>query len=296
MKRKKAGNLILKIYEALKKSILILKKAGIESAMLDSQLLLSKAIKKDKLYVMVNRNEQIDDSKLKEFVKMVQIRSKYMPVKYILGHSEFMGIDFNIRQGVLIPRPDTEILAEDALKEIDKNSYKIICDVCTGSGAIGMSIASLNKNVTCDCLDISEDALDIARENLIKLGISEKVKVIKSDLLEVPISNCKKYDVVISNPPYIEKSEIGKLDDSVKKYEPYIALCGGDDGLDFYRNITMQSLKVLNNNGMLIYEIGYNQKDDVINIMKNAGFSEISFLKDLSGNDRVVKGKYTFYN
>lgn len=281
----------LKVGELLKYGYEVLKSEGIESYALDCDLLLGKVINKDRLFLLLNRNYELTNNEVEEFYKLIELRKSRMPIKYMLGECEFMGLAFRVKEGVLIPRPDTEILVECAIDEINKNKFIDVCDVCCGSGIIGITIAKMVNNVNVKCCDISETAYEVTSENIKKLNVSEKTKIIKSDLLNKFIETGEKFDVIVSNPPYIRPDVIETLMEDVKKFEPYEALCGGEDGLDFYREITCQSLKALNEGGMLLFEIGYDQKEDVSNIMKEYGFCEIECIKDLAGKDRVVKGK-----
>ncbi|MBV7272354.1 peptide chain release factor N(5)-glutamine methyltransferase [Clostridiaceae bacterium UIB06] len=281
----------MKVGELLKYGYEILKSKGIESYALDCDLLLGKVIKKDRLFLLLNREYELNNSEIDEFYRLISLRKNKMPIKYMLGECEFMGLSFYVKEGVLIPRPDTETLVECAIEEIKKNNFIHVCDVCCGSGIIGLTIAKLMDNVNIKSSDISDIACEVTKENIKRLNLSEKVEVIKSDLLDKFIKNQDKFDVVVSNPPYIRKEVIGTLMEDVKNFEPYEALCGGDDGLDFYRKITCQSLKVLNKGGVLLFEIGYDQMEDVSNILKEYGFSKIECIKDLAEKDRVIKGK-----
>ncbi|WP_309245121.1 peptide chain release factor N(5)-glutamine methyltransferase [Clostridium estertheticum] len=267
----------------------ILKKVNIESYLLDSQLLLGKVLKKDKLFIMINRDFKISIEQENEFFRLIQIRKNKMPIKYILGECEFMGMDFIVRPGVLIPRPDTEILVEEVIKHVKEKGLTQICDVCTGSGAIGISIAEFIKTVRVTLCDISEDALAVAKLNIERFKLSKRINIEHSDLLQVAINQHKKFEVIVSNPPYIKEEIIPTLMDDVKGYEPFIALCGGEDGLDFYRRITKESILVLEKGGLLAFEIGYDQKEAVTDILLKSGFNNIECIKDLSGNDRVIK-------
>lgn len=280
----------MKIGEALTKAYSILKDENIDTYIIDAQLLLQKVLQKDKVFIIINRDLEIKESEKEEFFRLLNIRKSKMPVKYILGECEFMGMNFTIKEGVLIPRGDTEILVEKALEEIDKNKYKRVCDVCCGSGAIGISIGKLNESAQVICLDISDTACQVTQENINKFNVSDRVKVIKSDLLNEAIKNHLTFDIILSNPPYIREAEIPSLMEDVKNYEPYIALSGGADGLDFYRKITKQSLELLEAGGMLAYEIGYDQREDVERILLENAFTNIVCLKDLAGLDRVVIG------
>ncbi|MBZ9615372.1 peptide chain release factor N(5)-glutamine methyltransferase [Clostridium estertheticum] len=275
--------------EVLLESYKILKKVNIESYLLDSQLLLGKVLKKDKLFIMINRDIKISIEQENEFFRLIQIRKNKMPIKYILGKCEFMGMDFIVKPGVLIPRPDTEILVEEVIKYIKEKGLTQICDVCTGSGAIGISIAEFIKEALVTLYDISEDALAVAKLNIERFKLSKRINIEHSDLLQVAINKHKKFEVIVSNPPYIRKEVIPTLMDDVKGYEPFIALCGGEDGLDFYRRITKESTLVLEKGGLLAFEIGYDQKEAVTDILLKSGFNNIECIKDLSGNDRVIK-------
>lgn len=283
----------MNIGQLLSKGYNILKNADIESYQLDCQLLLCKVLKKDKLFIISNRDIDVSDDEVQKFFNLIKLRQNKMPLKYILGECEFMGIDFKIRPGVLIPRPETEILVEEVIEDIKKYSYNSICDVCCGSGVIGLSIAYFIENVQVSCCDISDMAVKLTNENLNNFKINEenkKVEVIKSDLLNFALNSNKKFDVIVSNPPYIKSESIKTLMKDVKDYEPYNALCGGEDGLDFYRKIIFQSTKVLNKKGLLAFEIAYDQGEVVQHMLLNNGFKDVSCIKDLSGNDRIIKG------
>jgi release factor glutamine methyltransferase len=280
----------LKIGELLIKGYNILKSENIETYMLDTQLLLQKVLKKDKLFIMLNRELEVSEEDAKEYLLLIELRKNKMPIKYILKECEFMGINFNIREGVLIPRGDTEVLVEEALDKIKENNYIDICDVCCGSGAIGISVGKNLENTRIYCYDISDTACEVTLENINKFNLEHRIKVCKSDLLEEAIESGRRFNVVLSNPPYIRKDVIPTLMEDVKNYEPYIALCGGEDGLEFYRKITKQSLEVLKQGGMIGFEIGHDQKEDVYNILFENGFEEIRCIKDLAGLDRVVVG------
>lgn len=284
----------MKIQEVLKVGYDILKAENIETYMLDTQLILCKVLNKDKLYIITNRNIQVEDYKVEEFFKLLELRKGKMPVKYIVQSTEFMGINFFVKSGVLIPRADTEILVEEAIEEIKKRNLKSLCDVCCGSGAIGISIAHYIEELQVVCYDISETALEVTLLNTDSLKLNNRIQVYKSDLLSKAIEDKYSFDIIVSNPPYIKKEVIENLMEDVKNYEPFIALCGGDDGLDFYRRIIKESKEVLKPKGLIIFEIGYDQKEEVTKLLKNSGFKDVECIKDLSGNDRVVKGSLSY--
>ena len=278
----------MNIGEILIKSYGILKKVGIESYILDSQLLLTKVLNVNKLFIMINRSFDLNPKQENEFIRLIHLRENKMPVKYILEECEFMGMNFIVRPGVLIPRPDTEILVEGVIEYINKRAYTEVCDVCSGSGAIGIAIAEFVKEAKVTLYDISREAVALSKSNLEKFDLSKRVSAEFSDLLQVAIDENKKFQVVVSNPPYIRDEVIPTLMEDVKNYEPYLALSGGEDGLDFYRRITKQSLQVLEKGGLLAFEIGYDQKELVVGILLKSGFRGVECIKDLSGNDRVV--------
>lgn len=267
-----------------------LKDNGIDTARLDTELLLGNVIEKERLYLITHKEETIGKDQCDEFFELIEKRRKKMPVKYILNKCEFMGIDLHVEEGVLIPRDDTELLVDEVLKNISEDDEKQICDLCCGSGAIGISLACLRKNIKVDLLDYYPIPEKVTLINIEKHNLQERVSFSKSDLLDVSIKASKKYDIIVSNPPYIEEEEIEKLMDDVQKYEPHTALSGGIDGLDFYRKIVNQSIEVLNENGILAFEIGYNQGKAVKSLMEENNFKDVRVIKDFASLDRIVIG------
>ena len=267
-----------------------LKDNGIDTARLDSELLLGAIIGRERLYLITHKEETVNKEQCDKFFDMIEKRRKKMPVKYILNKCEFMGIDLHVEEGVLIPRDDTELLVEEVLKNISEDEEKKVCDLCCGSGAIGISLAHLRKNIKVDVLDYYPIPEKVTLINIEKHNLQDRVSFIKSDLLDVSIKNSKKYDIIVSNPPYIEEEEIEKLMDDVQKYEPHTALSGGVDGLDFYRKIVEQSHEVLNENGILAFEIGYNQGEAVKSLMKENNYKDVRVIKDFASLDRIVIG------
>lgn len=261
------------------------KAKNIDTYSLDAQLIVMKALDISRVKLLTYPDMDITDDKYKEIRAMADERIMYKPMQYIIGKCEFMGLDFNVNEYTLIPRGDTEILVEQAIATINNSGFNSVLDIGTGSGAIAISIAHYtNADVTA--IDISDGALNVAKKNAENNNVS--VSFLKSDLFE----NVEdKYDVIVSNPPYIETDVISTLEPQVKDYEPILALDGGKDGLDFYRKIVQDCHNFLRPNGYLMFEIGYNQGEALMYIMKNADFSEISVKKDLSGLDRLVIGK-----
>ncbi|MCD2501485.1 peptide chain release factor N(5)-glutamine methyltransferase [Clostridium sp. NSJ-145] len=279
-----------KIGELLQEGSSILKEAAVDTYMLDSQLLLGKVINKDKLYLITNRDKEISKKNEKEYFELIEKRKNKMPIKYILKSAEFMGLDFNVEEGVLIPRPDTEILVEETLKYIPQDESMNVCDLCCGSGAIGIALASFRKNINIDLIDYYDTPMKVTESNIVKHNLKDRAKFVKSDLLKVVINQNKKYKILVSNPPYIKDEVIPTLMDDVKDYEPHTALSGGEDGLIFYRRIIDESSKVLEDDGILAFEIGHDQGEEVKKLMINSGYSDVRIVKDLAGLDRVVIG------
>ncbi len=248
---------------------------------LDSKILLEKACNCDRLFLIRNRDEEIEDGSLKLYLSYIERRKNKEPIAYITREKEFMSLSFYVDENVLIPRPDTEILSEFAIE----NCHGKILDIGTGSGALAVSIAKFGKEVSVSALDISSEALAIAEKNALANGVS--VNFFKCDILNEELN--EQYDAVISNPPYIRSDVVLTLDENVKDYEPLRALDGGSDGLIFYRIITEKAFRHLNPSGILAFEIGFDQGKEVSEIMSPL-FSDIKVIKDLSGNDRVVTG------
>ena len=273
----------MKISDVLKNTADRLKKADIDTANLDAKLLLCKYLNKDKLYLIVNANEEIEvDS---SFSELVERRENYEPMQYILGKAEFYGLDFTVNKNVLIPRPDTEILVERVIDFVGDNQYTVL-DIGTGSGCIPITVAVNCKNAKAYTVDISPDATKVAVDNAKNNGVGDRVTFLNMDILnEFPDF---KVDCIVSNPPYIEDEVIPTLMEDVKNYEPIIALSGGEDGLVFYRRIAEKGKDILNDGGFIAFEVGHNQAQEVKEILDRNGYINIEITKDLAGIDRVV--------
>lgn len=258
---------------------------------LDVEILLEKALGDvDSLYIRLNLNKEVTEDEFNIFNNLIEDRLNGRPIAYIVGNREFMGLDFYVQEGVLIPRPDTEALVEEIIELCKDKKDLSLLDIGTGSGAITVSLAKYLNNADVKSFDISEIALEIGKKNAINNNVEDKIQFIKSDLFSAIKDTDIQFDVIVSNPPYIPKKDIETLHTQVKDYEPYNALEGGEDGLDFYRDITEQSVNYLKQNGILAYEVGHDQAQDVAEIMKNNGYTKIYTKKDLQGIDRVVIG------
>lgn len=272
------------IKQAITKGMIMLKSNNVESPKLKARLLLQYVLDKPRQYIIVYDNKEIDKQQQWQYFVNIEKLTKGIPLQHITHRQEFMKMDFFVDENVLIPRHDTEILVEEVIKIAQKYNSPRILDLCTGSGAIAISLKKFVPNADITAVDISEKALEIAQKNAKKL--ETKINFLKSDLFD-KLDN-KKFDIIVSNPPYIRKDEIKKLSEEVQK-EPKIALDGGEDGLDFYRIIAEQAINYLKTGSFLCFEIGYNQKNDVIKIIEDEqNYKNTYCKKDLYGNDRII--------
>lgn len=277
------------IKQILSKGMIILKGNNVESPKLKARLLLQYILKKQRQYLIIYDNKEVEKKEQWEYFVNIEKLANGVPLQHITHHQEFMKMDFYVDENVLIPRPDTEILVEETIKIAKKMNKPQILDLCTGSGAIAISIAKNVPDAKVYAIDISPKALEIAKKNAKELDA--KVKFIESDLFS-KIGKTK-FDIIVSNPPYIKKDIMSYLSKEVRK-EPEIALDGGIDGLDFYRKITTQAIDYLKFGSYLCFEIGYDQKEDVIDIIKKQEhYSNTYCQKDLGGNDRVIVTQVT---
>lgn len=258
--------------------------AGVPDAALDAWYLLQMVCRIERSYYYVHGEEDITQDAQKEYEIAVQKRAEHIPLQYIIGEQEFMGLRFKVNSNVLIPRQDTETLVEQVLK-IVKPGMKVL-DLCTGSGCVLISVLKNAPELTGMGSDISKTALLVAKENA-KLHEVD-AEWVRSDLFD---NITETFDVIMANPPYIPTGEILSLMPEVRDFEPENALDGGADGIDFYRKIAGQVKDYLNPGGYVYMEIGYDQGEAVSELMRNAGFTEVEVIKDLARNDRVVKGK-----
>ena len=263
----------------------ILKNKSIPSSQLDSEILMSKAINKDRKYILLNPNNILNKNELKIFLNFIEQRSLGKPVSYLTNKKFFWNSEFFISDDILIPRPDTEIIIENVLR-LTKNKNKInILDIGVGSGCILLSILKEKVFFNGTGIDISKKCLDICEINALNLKVRSRLKLYKSN---VDKFNLGKYDLIVSNPPYIDKLKLKYLERDVVKFEPKLALDGGLDGLSEIRKVIKKSSDLIKKNGKFILEIGYDQKNKVINLLKKEGFYINSIQKDLAKNDRCI--------
>ena len=257
----------------------------IEDSAIILKILVEYIFKIKKEQIILSYDKELNDEDVQVFFDKITKLNMGIPIQYITNIQEFMKLDFYVDENVLIPQPDTEILVEEVINYYKDKTCRVL-DLCTGSGAIGISIAKYIEDSNVMATDISNKALQIAKLNAEKNLVHKKMEFVESDLFENIEQN--KFDVIVSNPPYIRTSEINKLDMQVQN-EPHIALDGGNDGLFFYRIIAKNAYKFLEESGRLFLEIGYDQKDDVIQLLQSTNmYRNIYSKKDLGGNDRII--------
>ena len=273
------------IISVLTKSKNILKKNNIPSASLDCELLLSSSLNISREHLFMNHTQKINEVQLKEFYNLLDRRKKKEPIAYILNKKEFWNNSFYVNKNVLIPRPDTEILIEQVLKNFSKNDTISVLDIGTGSGCIVLSLLKLFKNFKGVAIDISKNALNVAKYNAKIHLLDNRVKFYKSS-----VDNFfkGKYDLVVSNPPYINNKSLKYLDEGIFKYEPNVALEGGDDGLSLITKVILKSSKLLKKGGKLILEIGCDQKYKVKMLLKSEKYYVNKIIYDYAKNPRCV--------
>jgi len=275
----------MNIQSAIIKGINILKENHIKSAQLDAEILMVKAINKDKKYIILNNQNNLELEKFIDFKRLIKERSKRRPIAHLTNKKFFWKNEFLVTKDTLIPRPDTELLIEEVLN-FTKNKDKInILDIGTGSGCILLSILSERKNFKGIGIDVSKNCLIISKINAKRLKLDNRVKFYKTNVDKFVVG---KYDLIISNPPYINKFDLKYLEKDVKSFEPKLALDGGLDGLSEIRKVINKSSELIKKKGRFILEIGFNQKNKVTKLLKEKGFYINSISKDLANNDRCI--------
>jgi len=270
---------------AIKEAYQELKKNKISSALLDSELLLSKVIKKDRKFILLNPHKKLNQNDKDTFKGLILKRSRGKPLAYMMGFKSFWKYDFKVNEKVLIPRPDTETIIEQILKIYKNKDYLNFLEIGVGSGCIALSILKEKKSFLGTGIDLSHDCIEICRYNAKKLNVSNRIKLIKSDVDNLIF---RKYDLVVSNPPYIKKYDLNKLDREVINYEPKLALDGGLEGLSVIRKVIKKSSELIKIRGKLILEIGHDQKELVKKMLNENNFYVNETFKDLAKNDRCI--------
>ena len=275
----------MKIEELLRNARKKLIEKKVEDAELIARVLLQFVLKIDRNELVLKQDQNMEEEQIREYENAIEKVIEGTPLQYITRKQEFYGLNFYVNENVLIPQPDTEVLVEETIKIIKENSFNKVIDMCSGSGCIGISIAKNVDYVQLTMLDIDRLALEVSKINSERILPDRKINFIESDMFaELE----EEFDVIVSNPPYIETNTIKTLSKQVQN-EPKIALDGGEDGLEYYKTLIDESHKYLSDNGYLCMEIGYNQKEDVIKLLeKNGNYINIYAKQDLSGNDRIV--------
>lgn len=277
------------IKQAIERGVAKLKLENITTPKLKVRLLMQFVLEKPRQYLIIYDNETLTKNQEDKFFAGISKLSKGVPIEHITHNKEFMKLNFFVDENVLIPRQDTEVLVEEVIKIAKKIKAKNILDLCTGSGAIAISLAKYLPNIQITALDISSKALEVAKLNTKNNNVENQITFVESNLFE-NLSK-EKYDIIVSNPPYIKQALIKELDKEVQK-EPHIALDGGKDGLDFYRKIIDTGYEYLKYGGYLCLEIGYDQKEEVMNLLDDNGqYINKICIKDLYDNDRVIIAK-----
>ena len=271
-----------------------LQAAGIEEAILDARLLLEAVCGTDRNDLLVHGEQPVAPQAEEKYLKWIRQRAEHIPLQQLTGEQDFMGLTFSVNEHVLIPRQDTEILVEEVLKELHDGMR--VLDMCTGSGCILLSLMHYSNDCEGLGVDLSAEALEVAERNVLKVLTPEKaehVQFLQSDLFEKLED---KFEIIVSNPPYIASAEVEKLMPEVRDHEPRMALDGTEDGLYFYRRIIEEAGKHLVSSGMLFFEIGYDQGQAVSELMRAQGYREVQVVQDYAGLDRVVFGTYVERN
>ena len=275
----------MNIQSAITEGTNVLKDKSILSAQLDTEILMAKALGKNREYIILNHDKILNIENLEYFKRLIHERATRKPIAYLLNKKFFWNSEFCVDKNTLIPRPDTEIIIEQILKVTKNKNYSRILDIGVGSGCIILSILKEKKNFYGTGIDISKNSLDISKINAKKLLVDKRIKFYKSD---VDKFNKGKYDLIVSNPPYIKKNNLRYLENDVIKFEPRLALDGGLDGVSVIRKVIKKSSELLKKNGKFILEIGFDQKSKVIKLLNNKGFYINSTIKDLAKNDRCI--------
>ena len=275
------------IENAIQKAVKILKKNNIATPFLDSELLMSETISKDRSYILLNPRKNLTCKHLSYFEKLIELRSKGEPIAYLVKKKDFWNYEFVVKNGILIPRPETEIIVQECLKLAQNKKCLKVLDVGVGSGCILLSILKEKKNFYGVGIDLSKKCIDLSKINSHRLAIKNRVKFYKSNIDNF---NYGKYDLIISNPPYVKKYDYRYLKKDIKNFEPRMALDGGLDGLSEIRKLIKKSSELIKRNGKLILEIGFDQKIKVLRLLRNEGFFINKVVKDFANNDRCIIG------
>ena len=275
----------MRIYEAISKGVKKLKECNIDNPYLDSEILMSQVLKKDRKYLILNIKKKLCINIIKKYFDLIEVRSLGKPVAYITGKKQFWNYEFKVKDGVLIPRPETEVIIDQVLKLTVNKTKLNILDIGVGSGCILLSILKEKREFLGTGVDISKKCIEISYLNSRNMNLKNRVKFFKTDIDNF---NYGKYDLIISNPPYLKKLDFKYLDKDVANFEPKIALDGGIEGLSVIRKTIKKSSELIKKNGLFILEIAFDQKNIVKNLLRNKGFYINKILKDFANKDRCI--------
>lgn len=281
----------------LKEGTKVLEQHEIQEARLDAWLLLEYVTGISRAFYFAHSEDEVDEEKVDRYRDAIKKRACHVPLQHITHQAWFMGYEFYVNQNVLAPRQDTETLVEKALEILKGKKSPEILDMCTGSGCILLSLLALTEDARGVGADVSSLALQVAKKNADSLEVADRAFLVESDLFSSPFFQEKAgkdmplYDILISNPPYIRSAEIENLMEEVREHDPRLALDGHEDGLYFYRRIVSEGRAFLKRDGWMLFEIGYDQGEEVSKLMKDSGFTDVQVVRDLTGLDRVVLGR-----
>jgi release factor glutamine methyltransferase len=287
------NNTVWKLIDVLKEAALFLGRSGIENPRLNAERLLASVLKSDRMGLYLQFDKPLSTEERGSFKSLLRRRTGHEPLQYIVGETEFMSLPFRVTSDVLIPRPETEILVEKVVESFMNGGPVRILDIGTGSGCIAVSLSKLLPESTIDALDVDPSLMELVKSNAERNGVAERVHFIKADIREEGFLRSVRapYEAVVSNPPYVSVSEWEKLPRDVREFEPRLALCDEGDGLSFYRIIASKAGSMLAPGGRMFLEIGFGQKEQVLDIIQLEGYSGIEVFPDLNGIDRVMKAE-----
>ncbi len=283
---------MLTVLEAIRLSTDYLDKKGIESPRTNAELLLASILNCDRLKLYMSFERPLSEIEKQSYRELIQRRGKFEPLQYITGKTDFYGAEFDISPDVLIPRPETEFIIEALVSRLDNGAPLRILDIGCGSGVIPVTLARFFKNAEIKSIDINPSALQCAKKNASKMNVEEMITFELLDILSPEAENSiNGHDIIISNPPYVSQKEFSKLQEEIVKYEPRLAVTDEGDGLTFYRRISALASAKLNSGGMLVFEMGMGQSEEIKRMFEQHGFSNIEIIKDLQKIDRIILGR-----
>jgi release factor glutamine methyltransferase len=281
---------MITVLEVIKLSTEYLQKKGVESARANAEILLADILKCKRLELYLAFDKPLAEKEVEIYREAIRKRGLRIPLQYIIGNVEFYGLKIFVNENVLIPRPETELLVEQMIKELEVNLILKILDIGVGSGNISIAISKNLPNSNVVGIDVSEEALKIAKQNVQSHNLENRIEFKLFDVLKSDVEVLGKFDVIVSNPPYVSENDFNNLEPELKIYEPKIALSDNADGISFYRKIILSSKILLNTNGKLYFEMGKDQYIDISKMMSDAGFTKIKITKDYSGIERIICG------